>query len=419
MFNLFSKRVYLDYASLTPVDKRVQREIKKYSKPQYANPSSLYKEGVLAKKALEEGRKKSADFLGAQPDEIVFTGGGTEGNNLAILGGVESLREKGVEYSNMEVIGSIIEHSSVRECFNYLQGKGVTVHILGVDKNGLVSPEELKKKISPKTVLVSIMTVNNEIGSIQPIREFAKIIRQARASLAVKAVKEADSPFNFQSFSYPIFHTDACQAALYEELKVEKLGVDLLTLDGSKVYGPRGVGLLYVKRNTPIAPIIFGGGQEKGRRSGTENLPGVMGLAKALQLAEAQRTSERERVSVLREVFLEGLKKIRPDMKINGGELVRPRLTNELSTVCPHIINISLPGIDNEFFVLQLDARGVAVSTKSSCLRDEDESFVLKAIGADSKTSIRVSFGRMTTKREVRRALKIVMRVLSKKLRYF
>ncbi|MCX6719319.1 MAG: cysteine desulfurase family protein [Candidatus Taylorbacteria bacterium] len=400
---MFNRRIYLDYASLTPIDRRVQKEIRKYSSIKYANPSSLYKEGVVAKKAMNLGRARVAGFIQAQPNSITFTSGGTESNNLALIGSIEFLREKGVDYDKMHVIISVIEHSSIRETANYLSGKGVAVDILSVDSNGLISLEDLKNKLRPNTVIVSIMTVNNEIGTIQPIREIVKVIRTFRKN-------NPKSTFDFQDFKYPIFHIDAAQATLYEELNVEKMGVGLLTLDGAKVYGPRGIGVLFIRRDTPVVPIIQGGGQEAGMRSGTENIGAIMGFAKALELAAAERFEERVRIGELRNFFIKELEAIKPDITVNGEDSSLKRDIKEIRS--PHILNISIPGIDNEFFVLQLDAKGIACSTKSSCLGDEEESYVLKAIGADSKTSIRFSFGRWTTKREIKRLVKVISNIL-------
>ena len=395
--SMFKRRIYLDYASLAPIDPRVLREMKRFSADEYANPSSLYKEGVNAKKALEEGRKKVGDFIHGHSDEIVFTSGGTEANGLALEGSCRAAYEaaengmdgiNGIEKPHMII--SAIEHSSIIECANIMEKHGVEVTRLGVDSHGLISLDELKKAIKLNTFLVSIMTVNNEIGTIQPIREIAKVIRRAKVGLNARS-------------RYPLFHTDAAQAALYADLNVEKLGVDLLTLDGSKVYGPRGIGALYVKRGTPIGPIIYGGGQERGMRSGTENVPAIAGFAKALELAAADRETRAARVDELRQEFLRDLLKIRSDVKVNGGPA---------DSSAPHILNVSIPGIDNEYFVLQLDAKGVAVSTKSSCLRDEDESYVLKAVRADSKSSIRFSFGRWTSMSDVRAVIRQVGTVL-------
>lgn len=414
-----AKRIYLDHASLTLIDRRVMREMKLYSGAEYANPSSIYKEGVAAKKALADGRKRVGDFIHAHADEIVFTSGGTEANTLALEGASRAAHRAGI--GKPHLIVSAIEHSSIMETAAMLEKHGVEVTRLAVSADGVVDVDELRKAIRPETFMVSVMTVNNEIGSIQPIREIAKAVRWARTHVT--------------KTQYPLFHTDAAQAALYQDLNVEQLGVDLLTLDGGKVCGPRGVGALYVRRDTPIQPIMYGGGQEGGLRSGTENLPAVMGLAKALDIAGAEREKEVVRVRQLREHFLTGLVKVWPELQMNGcvlkgaegsGGPVSPVFKSDqnishFSTVtetdktAPHILNVSIPGVDNEFFVLRLDARGVAVSTKSSCLRDSDESYVIQAISPDlavgrerSKTAIRFSFGRQTTKRDLDKALKII-----------
>ncbi len=402
---MFNRRIYLDYASLTPIDKRVMKEMKKYSSSAYANASSWYKEGVAAKKALNEARKKVAGYIHANSaDEIIFTSGGTEANNMAILGSIEWLHEQGVEYEAMHVLISAIEHSSVRECANHLNDKGVQIDTVNVKSNGIVDLDDLRKKILPNTAMVSIMAVNNEIGSIQPIREIAKIIRQSRAK-NLQAKAGVTSIFNFQSeIKYPLFHTDAAQGLLLD-LNVEQLGVDFLTLDGSKVYGPRGIGALYHRHHIPLAPIIYGGGQENGLRSGTENIAGIMGFAKALELVHANRYRENARLASLRAYFVSELKLINKDITVNG----------DLETSSTHIANISIPGIDSEFFVLQLDARGIACSTKSSCLRDESESFVLKAIGANSKTSIRFSFGRNTKISQIKKTIRVIGELLRAK----
>jgi cysteine desulfurase len=352
------KRIYLDYVSLTPIDKRVMKEMKKYSSGEYTNPSALYASGVLAKKALMEAKKKVADILHAHSDEIIFTSGGTESNHLILN-----------NFLAKDIVISTIEHSSI------IKNKD-TVHV-SVNNDGKVNLEELKKVITTETKLVSIMLVNNEIGIIEPIIEIAKIIRNVR--------KENNS-------QYPLLHTDACQAG-YLPLHVEKLGIDLMTLDGNKIYGPRGVGMLYVKR-----------GSMKISRAGTENLPGIMGFAKALEITDNMREKESERLNVLKNFFVEELIKINSEIIINGN----------INITSPHILNISIPNIDNEFLVLQLDAKGVECSTKSACLYNEDESYVLKSIGADSHTSIRFSFGRDTTKGQLKKVLNIIAKILSK-----
>jgi cysteine desulfurase len=350
-------RIYLDYASLTPIDKRVFKEIKKYYNMDYTNPSSLYLSGVKAQNALENAKRRVAKVLHAHSDEIVFTSGGTESNELVLK-------------NHNNIVISAIEHSSI------IKDSRAT-HI-PVDLNGVINLEKLKNAITPETTLVSIMFVNNETGIIEPIEEVAKIIRDFR--------KKNNS-------MYPLIHTDASQA-LYLPMYVEKLGVDLLTLDGNKIYGPRGIGALYVKRGTP-----------KIEREGTANIPAIMGFAKALEIMEEKREKEVKRIGELKKYFFDELKKINLNIKVNG----------DLENSSVHILNIEIPGIDSEFFVLQLDAKGIECSTKSACLRDEDESYVLKEMKANSKNSIRFSFGRKTSKRDIKKTVKIIEKILLKR----
>ena len=417
-----NKRIYLDYASITPIDPRVSKVVEEYSSGMYANPSSWYKEGVLAKKVLDDSRKIVSGFIGAHADEVIFTSGGTESNNIALQGVAKTAMKylSSRKFSKKDVVQphiiiSSIEHSSIIETTRYLQDQGCEVTKIPVDVNGVIDLDILKKSIKPNTILVSIMTVNNEVGTIQPIREISKIIRQARAKFGHT---ESDT-----SIYYPLFHTDAAQAGLFQNLNVEQLGVDFLTLDAGKLYGPRGIGALYVRRRlwddvAPteavhkllISPIIFGGGQERGLRSGTENISAIAGFAKALEIIGKERqpevsskisTKEVVRILKLKRFLITGLKKIRKDILINGVQDV-----SQVSSTSPFILNISIPGIDNEFLVIQLDATGIACSTKSSCLRDEDESYGVEAIGADSANSIRFSFGRWTTERDILFTLK-------------
>ncbi|MDQ2933132.1 MAG: cysteine desulfurase [bacterium] len=394
---MLRKRIYLDYAALTPIDRRVIREMKKYSSKEYGNPSSLYVEGVKAKKALIEARTKVASFLHAHVDEIVFTSGGTEANVLALDGSARAARIQS-NITSPHIIISAIEHSSIIETASMLEKFGCEVTRIPVDHAGVILLDEIKKAMKPNTVLISIMTVNNELGSIQPIREITKLVRQIR--------KENNS-------IYPLLHTDAAQAALYQDLNVEKLGVDLLTLDSSKVSGPRGLGCLYIKRNTPIEPIMHGGGQEGGMRSGTENVPAIKGFAKALELAVENRSDTGSYLNYIRAYFIKKLTDIHSGIQVNGSIDTAHSDTGEHLVQSPHILNVSIPGIDNEFFVLQLDAKGIACSTKSSCLHDEDESYVMSAIAADSATTVRFSFGSATTKKEIDRTTKIISKILN------
>jgi cysteine desulfurase len=351
------KKVYLDYASLTPIDKKVAKFMKKYESMDYGNPSALYGSGVAAKKVLLESKEKIAKVIHAHVDEIIFTANGTEANELVL----------NMVPQGKQIIISDIEHSSIILNPN-------SIHI-PVDKNGVVDLDQLKKAIMPDTFLISIMLVNNEIGTIEPITEIAKIVRHYRKA---------------NNSIYPLLHTDACQAFTTVPVNVEKLGVDLLTLDSHKTYGPRGVGMLYVKRGIKIT------------RGGTENIPGIAGFAFALENADKIRDKEVARLSELKTYFIDGLKKINLEIKVNA----------DLTLTSAHIINISIPNIDNEFFLFQLDAKGIECSTKSACLKDEDESYVLKAIGADSSTSLRFSFGRYTTKSDIKYTLKTIENIL-------
>lgn len=384
------KRIYLDYAAITPIDKGVLKVMKEYSRPCYGNASSLYEEGVKARKALEKGRRETADFFGAHADEIIFTASGTEANNIALSGVIETALARG--NTTPHVITSQIEHASVLETLRAFEKKGVKVDYVGVDEKGIVSPDEIKKKLNSNTCLVSLMMVNNEIGTIQPIREVAKVIRHHYA--------HAEKISSAKIF----FHTDASQAPLYLPLEVEKLGVDMITIDGHKIHGPRGIGALYIRRGTPLATFIHGGGQEKGIRSGTENLPSIMGFAFALSLAKKLREKESKRVEALRDYCIEKLVAF-SGIVLNGDAHLR----------IPHNINISIPDIDNEFLVLMLDASGIACSTKSSCLRDEHDSYVIRALGTSgwqAKNSIRFTLGRETRRQDIDHLLASLKKIL-------
>lgn len=386
----------MDYASLTPIDPKVLRVMEKYSTSSFANPSSIYSEGVAAMEALSQARQVVADFLHAHNDEIFFTASGTEANNLALRGVfdlVESLAKATANKANPpHLIISNIEHSSIGETATALEKIGVAVTRLAVDDRGLIDPATLKQALRPETRLVSIMMVNNEIGTVQPLKELAKVVRQYRQS------RSTDK-------SFPLLHTDAAQAAICHDLNVVSLGVDMMTIDGGKLYGPHGIGALYVKRGLSLQPVIYGGGQERGLRSGTENLPGIAGLAEAIRLVMLEQPTEIARLHDLKLFFGQEFKQIYPEASIN------PRLNigkDSDEFVDPHILNISVPNLDKEFFVLQLDARGVAISTRSSCLRDAEESYVLQALGLAEPLALRFSFGRYTKPADLRRVLRVI-----------
>lgn len=376
-------RIYWDTAATTPVDPRVVRAMKPYWTLISGNPASLHSEGVKARFSLEQSRKQIADLLFAQADEIIFTSGGTEADNLAILGVARGLLAKNKIKSPGHIITTKIEHSAVLEACKKLEQEGWRITYLGVSAEGIVDLKMLKESLCSETVLVSIMYANNEIGTIEPIREIAKILREFRKSK--NKTEESRLPY---------FHTDACQAPRFLSLNVEKLGVDLMTLNGSKIYGPKGIGCLYIKRNTFIEPVIYGGGQERNLRSGTENLAGIVGLATALKIASENRETESESLIKVRDYFLEKLKSL-DGVQINGG--VKERLPNN--------INVSFTNILGEWIVISLDARGVACSTGSACsINHKDDSHVIISLGYDkdrAESAVRFTLDRASTKKDV------------------
>jgi cysteine desulfurase len=369
------------------------------------NPSSIHAEGLVAEKKIEEARAKIAEILYAHPDEIIFTGSGTESDNLAILGVAEIFQpefrsptsgslEVGLQKSGKgrHIITTAIEHKAVLEPCRHLQKKGYRVTYLKVDKNGQVGIKELKESLIKDTFLVSVMMANNEIGTIQPIKEIAKIIRHFR--------KENNTHL-------PYIHTDACQAGRFLDLNVAKLGVDLLTFNGSKIYGPQGIGALYVRRGVMIAPIMYGGGQERGLRSGTHNVSGIVGLEEALTVCAKTRDKESKNLEKIQKKLMTELKKI-SGVTINGSE------ENRL----PNNINFSVEGFEGEQLVIELDAQGFAVSSGSACSHDSGEgSYSLRAIGCseDQATSaVRLSLPREATMSQASQFIKALKEILAK-----
>lgn len=393
------KRVFLDYAAGTPISPRVSAKMIETSKRGLGNPGGLHQESVRSGQILKESRAKTASFLNALPDEIIFTSGGTESNNLAILGTFEFLSgETGGDLKDFHAITSVIEHSSVIEVFKRLEKKGLRVTYIPVSEDGMVNIPEIKKALLPETVIVSIMYANNEIGTIQPIREITKTIRHFRKHKTQRGKKQL-------SELYPIFHTDACQAAEYLEMNVLRLGVDLLSLSGSKIYGPRETGVLFKKRGISLSSVFWGGNQEFGLRPGTENVAGVLGIAEALELSRENRQKEFKRITALRDYFLKKITKENPKVIVNGS----------LSERLPNNVNVSFPGIDNEELVIRLDALGVACSTKSACKSDDPEvSYVVKALGGNHypESAIRFSLGRGTSKKNLDYALRAIRKSL-------
>lgn len=407
--NFKGMRVYFDYAATTPIDPDVEKAMKPYfglPSAKFGNPNSLHSFGQIARGAVDESREKIAQTLGVGFREIIFTGSATEANNLALRGVVKGFRKRNGKSDGVRIIVSAIEHESVLETARDLESDGVEVVYLPVSRQGKIDLKKLKEALNEQTALVSVMRVNNEIGTIQDVVKISQVIKEFKIS---------------QNFSlYPIFHTDAAQAFQFLNCRVDELNVDLMTLSAHKIYGPKGIGALYfrdIKSNTSyLMPATTGGGQEFGWRSGTENVPAIVGFAKAIELAEENRAKETKRIMELKNYFWEKLKIIYPNAAINGFtpekfEAVGLRHHNAL----PNILNIYFPRHSAEELLIKLDLRGIAVSRGSACVSfSAKPSYVLQSLGFPEKrinSSLRFSFGKFTQKEELGRTLKVLREI--------
>lgn len=374
------ERVYLDNAAATPLDARVFEVMRPLFLGATGNAGAIHAEGVIARTAVESARTTVARTLHALADEVIFTSGGTESNNIAIMGSVHAQVAQGRDPSGLHIITTAIEHSSVLGCMSALAQQGVHVTYLPVDADGRVAPAVLAEALTPQTVLVSAILAHNEIGTVQPIRDLVRAVRRYASE---------------QNLSRIIVHTDASQAPAWFACRVDALDVDLLTLDAHKAYGPKGVGCLYRRRGTPLAPILYGGAQEQGVRSGTAPTPLIVGCARAFELADAERELFIDHVRMLRDRMISEIRTQVPHAVLNGptGD---ERLANN--------VNLSFPGLDGEAIVVALDARGIAVSTRSACLHDDEPgSYTIRALGkgdAIATSAVRLSLSRYTTEEE-------------------
>lgn len=383
------RQVYVDHAATTPVDARVFEAMQPFFGSLYGNPSSFHTKGKEAKDALDDARARIAHTIGARPDEILFTSGGSEADNLAILGIARAYAGQG-----KHLISSPTEHPAVLEALRHLQRKeGFEITWIPVDSFGRVSPEAVIAAIRPDTTLVSVMLANNEIGTISPVREIGAKIRRLR-----EGAKSA----------FPYFHSDACQAVGAMEVNVEKLNVDLLTINSSKIYGPKGVGALYVKRGVKLMPMQFGGAQERGLRPGTENMAGIVGFARAIEIAQEEREAESARLIPLRDQLIAGILASIPKTRLNGHPTER----------LPNNINISFMDVEGEALLLYLDAKGVFASTGSACTSATlDPSHVILALGLPYEVahgSLRFTLGRTTTKEDIDYILEVLPPLVEK-----
>lgn len=374
--------IYMNHAAATPVSEEVLRVMMPYFSQDFYNPSGLYTAARTIKQDIESARKDIALFLGSRSSEIIFTAGGTEANNLAINGIMQNFLEK-------NIVTSAAEHDSVLEPSNrYTHNK------VSVKHDGRIDVDDLKNKIDDNTVLVSIMYANNEIGTIQPIRKVSSEIEEVR--------KHRIKTGNL----LPIyFHTDACQATQYLDMHVSRLGVDMLTVNGGKIYGPKQIGALYVRSGVEISPQILGGGQERNMRSGTENVPGIVGLAAAIREVQKIREDEFKKLTRLQKIFYELLSTKLSRAVIIGSQKYR----------LPNNVHFMLPGQDNEKVIMALDEAGVQASVGSACSASREEaSHVLLSIGLSEKearSSLRFTLGRSTTEQQIRRTVDYLVNI--------
>jgi len=374
-------RIYLDYAATTPTHPDVVKAMLPYFTETFGNPSSIYSYGQEAKGVIEKARAKVADFIGARDEEIVFTSGGTESDNFAIKSVAFANESKG-----NHIITSSIEHHAVLETCKFLGRKGFLATYLPVNEYGLVDPGDVKKVITDKTILVSVMHANNEVGTIEPIAEIGKITKEAGI----------------------YFHTDAVQTVGHIPVDVDVLGVDLLSISAHKLYGPKGVGALYIRKGTKLLPFMHGGEQEWRRRASTENVPGIVGFGKAVELAQHDMGQEAERLTYLRAQLVKGLLERIDHVRLNGHPVMR----------LPNNANVSIDYVEGESMVLNLDLEGICVSTGSACSSSSLEpSHVLLAMGLSHEQahgSLRFTLGKWTTEEEMGRVLEVLPRIVAK-----
>jgi len=375
------RRIYLDYAATTPTHPEVVRMMLPYFTDAFGNPSSIYSYGQEAKGAIEEARDKVADLIGARNEEIIFTSGGTEADNFAL---------KGVSLANENrgnhIITSPIEHHAVLETCKFLEKRGFNITRIPVDEYGMVNPDDVRRAITDKTILVSVMYANNEVGTIEPIAEIGKIAREAGA----------------------YFHTDAVQTVGHIPVDIKELSVDLLSMSAHKLCGPKGVGALYVRKGTKLTPFMHGGEQERRRRASTENVPGIVGFGKAAELARQEMNEEIERVTYLRDRLLQGLLERIDHIRLNGHPVKR----------LPNNVNISVDFVEGESMLLNLDLEGICASTGSACSSGSLEaSHVLLAMGLPHEHahgSLRFTLGKWTTEEEIERVLETLPGIVAR-----
>lgn len=392
---LGQKRIYLDNAAATPLHSEVLEVMMPFLTSDFGNPSSIHREGASARQAIDEARSKVARTLEIKSQGVIFTGSGTESNNLVIIGHIKYLNAQGLKYEDMELVTTKIEHPSIIEAVEELKKLGVKTKHVEVDSQGLITVSALEKVLNTKTILVTFAYANSEIGTVQPVLRLVRSIR--------KFEKEIDRTI--------MVHLDAAQAPLWLTCAFKQLGVDTMALDAGKCNGPKGVGILAMPKTIGLLPILFGGGQEGGLRAGTENTAGIAGMAKALELAQFNYAERASRVTNLRDEAIKLLKEAIPNVEINGADSEN-RLANN--------INFSIPNLDTEYAVIYLDAQGISASTKSACAgAGGGESVVVKTITGDAtraRSTIRFSLSEQTTIEDMKYAIDVLVKYCEKML---
>ncbi len=375
------KRIYLDYAATTPTHPEVARAMLPYLGDVFGNPSAIYCYGQEARSALEQARAQVAGLIGARSEEIIFTSGGTEADNLALIGIAYAHKNRG-----NHIITTAIEHHAIIETARFLEKRGFEVTYLGVDGQGLVDPDDVRRAITDRTILISVMQANNEIGTIQPLAEIGGIAREAGIC----------------------FHSDAVQAVGHIPVDVGELGVDLLSISAHKFYGPKGVGALYLRKGTRLEALMYGGGQERNRRSGTENIPGIIGLGRAVELARQEMAQEAGQLTRLRDRLIQDTLQRISHSRLNGHPKKR----------LPNNVNISFDFVEGESLVLNLDLKGICASTGSACSSSSLElSHVLLALGLprpQAHGSLRFTLGKWTTESDIDRVLEVLPPIVAR-----
>ena len=396
------KRIYLDHASATLIDPRVARAVARATMEFPGNPSAPHEEGIRARAALEAARVTIARSLSAKTEELVFTSGGTEANNLAIRGLVEGLRARGAKYQDMHIVTTAIEHSSVLKTAALLEKEGVKVSYVEPEKDGIVRAEKVAALVQPETILITLAHVNSEIGTIQPIPEIAQLVRARKGNPPAGGPLSRFAPETV----FPVIHADAAQSPLYLDAGPHALHANMVSYDAQKVGGPKGVGILYRDFSIPLAPLSGGGTQERGLRPGTENVPAIVGAGLAFHLAKEGRAARVARVGEVRDYLVSLVAEKVPDARLTGGR--EHRIANNAHFV--------IPGVSGDYLAVLMDREGVAVSPRSACIgsREALSHVVLAVTGSeeDAKATIRFSLSRETSRRDCAQAVAALLKVI-------